>query len=76
MGLHLGLLCVGGCCALMALACVGGTMNVLWMAVLTALVIFDKQLFVNEDRLNIVGWTLLGSGLLVLLVATILEVIV
>lgn len=75
MGLHLGLLCVGCCWALMALAFVGGTMNVLWMAMLTALMIFDKQQFFNEDRLNIVGWTLLGSGLLVLLIAIILEVI-
>lgn len=42
MGAQHGLLCAGCCWALMALMFVGGTMNLLWMAGLTAFVLIEK----------------------------------
>ena len=76
MGIHLGVLCVGCCWALMALAFVGGTMNILWMAVLTGLMLFDKQYYFNQQLSQFVGRALILSGALVLLVAFTLEVVV
>ena len=76
MGVHLGALCIGCCWALMALAFVGGTMNVFWMAVLTGLMIFDKQYYFDQRWSTSVGWTLIVTGVLVLFIALTLEVIV
>ena len=76
MGLHLGALCIGCCWALMALAFVGGTMNVFWMAVLTGLMIFDKRLYFRQQWSTSVGWMLIVTGVLVLFIALTLEVIV
>ncbi len=42
MGLRHGLFCLGCCWALMLLPFVAGTMNLLWMAVLTAVVALEK----------------------------------
>jgi predicted metal-binding membrane protein len=42
MGLAHGVFCVGCCWALMALLFVGGIMNVLWIAALAILVLFEK----------------------------------
>jgi len=42
MGLHHGLHCVGCCWALMLLLFVGGVMNLLWVAAITALVLCEK----------------------------------
>jgi len=44
MGLRHGLFCVGCCWALMALMFVGGTMNLVWMAVLTVIMLLEKVL--------------------------------
>ena len=76
MGMHLGVLCVGCCWALMALAFVGGTMNVLWMAALTGLMILDKQQYLHQKFSQFVGWTLIFAGGLILIIAFTLEVIV
>jgi predicted metal-binding membrane protein len=76
MGMHLGALCVGCCWALMALAFVGGTMNIVWMAALTGLMIFDKQQYFHQQFSQSVGWTLIFAGGLILLIAFILEVTV
>ena len=76
MGVHLGALCIGCCWALMALAFVGGTMNVFWMAILTGLMIFDKQHYFNQQWSTSVGWTLIVTGALVFVIALIFEVIV
>ena len=76
MGVHLGALCIGCCWALMALAFVGGTMNVFWMAILTGLMIFDKQHYFHQQWSTSVGWTLIVTGVLVLFIALTLEVIV
>ena len=42
MGLHHGLFCIGCCWALMALMFVVGSMNLLWIAGLTAFVLLEK----------------------------------
>jgi len=42
MGLHLGLICLGCCWALMLLGFVGGTMNLMWMGVATVLMTLEK----------------------------------
>lgn len=42
MGLELGVLCFGCCWALMALAFVGGTMNLWWMGLATMFMILEK----------------------------------
>lgn len=76
MGIHLGALCVGCCWALMSLAFVGGTMNVVWMAALTGLMIFDKQQYFHHQFSHFVGWTLIVASGLILLFAFILEVVV
>lgn len=44
MGLRHGLYCAGCCWALMALMFVGGTMNLVWMAVLTLVMLLEKLL--------------------------------
>lgn len=74
MGIHLGVLCVGCCWALMALAFVGGTMNILWMAALTAMMIFDKHHYFNDRLSQFLGRTLVLAGGLILLLALTLEV--
>ena len=75
MGMHLGALCVGCCWALMAIAFVGGTMNVVWMAALTGSMIFDKQQYFHQQFSQFVGWTLIFAGGLTLLIAFTLEVV-
>jgi predicted metal-binding membrane protein len=42
MGLELGALCFGCCWALMALAFVGGTMNLIWMGAATLFMVMEK----------------------------------
>jgi len=42
MGIRHGLFCAGCCWALMALMFVGGTMNLIWMAVLTAIMLLER----------------------------------
>lgn len=42
MGLELGVLCLGCCWALMALAFVGGTMSLLWMGAATLFMVMEK----------------------------------
>ncbi len=44
MGLRHGVFCVGCCWALMVLMFVGGTMNLVWMAVLTVVMLLEKVL--------------------------------
>jgi len=42
MGVRLGLVCLGCCWALMALAFVGGVMNLVWMGLATVLMVVEK----------------------------------
>lgn len=75
MGLRHGLFCVGCCWALMALMFVGGTMNLVWMAVLTVVMLLEKVLpernrvarvFSHGAGVVFIAWggLLLVSGLL------------
>ncbi len=60
MGLRQGVSCLGCCWALMLLAFVGGTMNVLWMAGATLFMLAEK-LPVSGDRLR-AGITIFLAG--------------
>ena len=51
MGLHHGLYCLGCCWALMLLLLIGGVMNLLWVAAITALV-FVEKLVAGGDRVR------------------------
>ena len=51
MGLQHGLYCLGCCWALMLLLFVGGVMNLLWVAVIAA-VVFAEKLFARGDSLR------------------------
>jgi len=61
LGLRHGLYCIGCCWALMALLFVGGVMNVLWIAALSALVLLEK--------IPPAGWFLPRAAGLVLIAA-------
>ncbi len=63
LGLGHGLFCVGCCWALMATAFALGVMNLLWMAVLTAIV-YIEQLAPHGDRIGrVAGAALVVAGL-------------
>ena len=66
LGLAHGTFCVGCCWALMATAFALGVMNLLWMAVLTAIVCVE-QLAPQGDRIGkIAGVAMIAAGLLTL----------
>jgi len=62
-GVRLGLVCLGCCWALMALAFVGGTMNLAFMALATILMIFEKLPDIGRYVTKPVGYILITSGL-------------
>ena len=64
MGLRHGAICVACCWALMALAFVGGTMNLLWMGAAMVLMIVEK-LPLGRRLTAPLGYALLGTALLV-----------
>lgn len=68
LGLRHGAYCVGCCGALMALLFVGGVMNVLWIAALTALVLLEKLAPGGERIARAVGALLLAWAAATLLV--------
>ncbi|MBE0533848.1 MAG: DUF2182 domain-containing protein [Rhodospirillales bacterium] len=63
MGMRHGAICVGCCWALMALAFVGGTMNLAWMATLAAVVTVEKLVARGEAFDRFLGGVLLIGGL-------------
>lgn len=63
MGLRHGSFCVGCCWALMALAFVGGTMNLVWMAVLTVVVTVEKVVPRGDTVARVLGASLICGGL-------------
>lgn len=69
MGLRHGTYCVGCCWALMALLFVGGVMNLLWIAVLSAAVLIEKVLPFGVSAARAMGLSMIGGGLWVLLAA-------
>ncbi len=70
MGLKLGLVCLGCCWALMALAFVGGTMNLVWMGVATLLMVLEKLPEIGRLVTRPLGVGLLAGGLWTGLLAT------
>ena len=62
MGFNHGLYCLGCCWSLMALLFVGGVMNLVWVAVLTAVVLAEKLFAAGPWLARIVGLLLVGYG--------------
>jgi predicted metal-binding membrane protein len=63
MGLELGLLCFGCCWALMALAFVGGTMNLIWMGAATLFMVMEKLPDIGRHLTRPAGYLLvLAAG--------------
>ncbi|WP_238321720.1 DUF2182 domain-containing protein [Halocynthiibacter namhaensis] len=62
MGLELGLICLGCCWALMVLAFVGGTMNILWMGIATLLMMFEKLPDIGRHITKPLGLGLIAAG--------------
>lgn len=63
MGIRHGAFCVGCCWALMLLMFVGGTMNLLWMAGLTVLVLLEKVLRNGYGFSRIAGVVMILTGI-------------
>ena len=68
MGLAHGLYCLGCCWILMALLFVGGVMNLLWVAVLAAVVMVEKLFPLGFWMARIGGLLLVGYGIRLLTV--------
>ena len=62
LGLRHGLYCIGCCWALMLLLFVGGVMNVLWIAVLAGLVLFEKASPFGKLISRIAGGVFVAAG--------------
>ena len=67
MGLRLGLVCLGCCWALMALAFVGGTMNLIWMGAAMVLMTLEKLPELGRALTRPLGAALLGAAAVALL---------
>lgn len=66
MGLEHGFYCVGCCWVLMGLLFFGGVMNLLWIAAITAFVLFEKLSPIGIRAGRFSGFALIISGLLVI----------
>lgn len=62
MGLHHGAYCVGCCWALMLVLFVVGTMNLLWVLIITLYVLLEKWLLSGVSVGRWAGWALVISG--------------
>ena len=69
MGLHLGVYCLGCCWAMMALAFVGGTMNLIWMGVATLFMVLEKLPEIGRPLTRPAGALLLAASGLVMAMA-------
>jgi predicted metal-binding membrane protein len=66
MGTRNGLFCLGCCWALMLLAFVGGTMNLVWMGIATGLMALEKLPRLGRPLTLPLGIVLVSAGLLIL----------
>ncbi len=66
MGLEHGLYCVGCCWVMMGLLFLGGVMNLLWIAAITAFVLLEKLSPIGTQGGRFSGFLLIVSGLLVI----------
>jgi len=71
MGVHHGAYCLGCCWSLMAVFFVVGTMNVIWMGILTLVIFLEKIIPHGETWGKGAGLALIGLGLLLALSPTI-----
>lgn len=62
MGAELGVLCFGCCWALMALAFVGGTMNLVWMGAATLFMVMEKLPDIGRPLTRPAGYLLLAAS--------------
>jgi predicted metal-binding membrane protein len=69
MGARHGLFCVGCCWTLMALLFVAGVMNLLWVAIIAAFVLVEKQFSAGARMSRVAGALLLAWGAWVMLQA-------
>ena len=69
LGLRHGTYCVGCCWVLMALLFVGGVMNVLWIAALAVLVLFEKLTTFGRWIARLAGCVLVATGIWMLFLA-------
>ena len=67
MGAELGLICFVCCWALMALAFVGGTMNLVWMGLATLFMVLEKLPQLGRPLTRPAGFALIGAGVLLAL---------
>lgn len=63
MGMRLGLICLGCCWALMALAFVGGVMNLVWMGLATLIMVAEKLPELGRYITRPLGILLLGGSI-------------
>jgi len=69
MGLQHGAFCIGCCGFLMALLFIGGVMNLIWIALITFFVLFEKILPHGDKSTWLSGGTLITAGSLYLIFA-------
>ena len=62
MGLRHGAYCIGCCWALMALLFVGGVMNVLWIAAISAFVLVEKVVPAGRLISRVAGLGFIAAG--------------
>jgi predicted metal-binding membrane protein len=62
LGVRHGFYCIGCCWALMLLLFVGGVMNVLWIAALSGLVLFEKLLPFGKILSRVAGCAFIAGG--------------
>lgn len=67
MGFLHGMTCVGCCWALMLLGFVGGTMNLVWMAIAMILMILEKMPEIGRFVTRPLGYALLGASAFVVM---------
>ena len=63
MGLHHGLFCLGCCWGLMLVLLTVGVMNLVWMALIAAVIFIEKVLPFGWAAAKVVGIVLLGAGI-------------
>lgn len=67
MGLHHGAYCLGCCWSLMAVLFVVGTMNLIWMAVLSVVIFLEKVLHHGPTVGKLAGLSLMALGLVLII---------
>lgn len=64
MGVDVGVVCVGCCWAIMALAFVGGVMSLLWMGLATLFMVMEKLPEIGASLRQPAGAALIGAGVI------------